>query len=282
MVTRFIEKDKPTQVNSDKIGVQVSAPVSITDITADYKVNTVTAATTYTEGETQFGKMFVDMIGNIYYDTQGSEEIDGLIWSIFHRFGETISYYSAPEPDYGYHIYIKEESGLVQYGEVNHLLDLTGSGTQLTGGTVSISNNVYSFYAYGGQLFLQDSQNIVKGWVSGITQASTSTTFSKQDTSSIEGKTEWSANGVSVWTDSDKPAVGDTVYQTADDLTFNTTAVTEVTTETGEIACQVSYSIKGDVFTTVTPTLTDENNVICNIPRYVYLKFSQDVEITEE
>jgi len=55
-----------------------------------------------------------------------------------------------------------------------------------------------------------------------------------------------------------------------------------VTTETGEIACQVSYSIKGDVFTTVTPTLTDENNVICNIPRYVYLKFSQDVEITEE
>lgn len=50
----------------------------------------------------------------------------------------------------------------------------------------------------------------------------------------------------------------------------------------GEISCQVSYSVKGDNFTDVDPVLTEENNVICNIPRYVYLKFSQDVEITEE
>lgn len=51
----------------------------------------------------------------------------------------------------------------------------------------------------------------------------------------------------------------------------------------GETAnCTVSYSISGDNFTDVDPVLTDENNVICNIPRYVYLKFSQDVVITEE
>ena len=35
-------------------------------------------------------------------------------------------------------------------------------------------------------------------------------------------------------------------------------------------------------FTDVDTVLTDDNNVIANIPRYMYLKFSQDVVITEE
>ena len=51
----------------------------------------------------------------------------------------------------------------------------------------------------------------------------------------------------------------------------------------GESAnCTVSYSVDGEVFTAVDPVLTDDNNVIANIPRYVYLKFSQDVVITVE
>ena len=48
------------------------------------------------------------------------------------------------------------------------------------------------------------------------------------------------------------------------------------------INCVVSYSVDGEVFTDVDPVLTDDNNVIANIPRYVYLKFSQDVVITVE
>ena len=48
------------------------------------------------------------------------------------------------------------------------------------------------------------------------------------------------------------------------------------------INCVVSYSVDGNVFTNVDPVLTDDNNVIGNIPRYVYLKFSQDVVITVE
>ena len=51
----------------------------------------------------------------------------------------------------------------------------------------------------------------------------------------------------------------------------------------GESAnCTVSYSVDGKVFTNVDPVLTDDNNVIANIPRYMYLKFSQDVVITVE
>ena len=48
------------------------------------------------------------------------------------------------------------------------------------------------------------------------------------------------------------------------------------------INCVVSYSVDGKVFTDVDPALTDHTNVIANIPRYVYLKFSQHVLITVE
>ena len=48
------------------------------------------------------------------------------------------------------------------------------------------------------------------------------------------------------------------------------------------INCVVSYSVDGEVFTDVDPVLTEDNNVIANIPRYMYLKFSQDVVITVE
>lgn len=57
-----------------------------------------------------------------------------------------------------------------------------------------------------------------------------------------------------------------------------------VMVEPGEsdINCVVFYSINGWCFISVDPVLTDSNNVIANIPRYMYLKFSQDVVITEE
>lgn len=46
--------------------------------------------------------------------------------------------------------------------------------------------------------------------------------------------------------------------------------------------CQVEYSVDGQTWTAYPYYLTDYNNVICNIPRYMYLRFSQDVLITEE
>ena len=48
------------------------------------------------------------------------------------------------------------------------------------------------------------------------------------------------------------------------------------------INCVVTCRVDGNVVTDVDPVLTDDNNVIANIPRYVYLKFSQDVIITVE
>ena len=82
--------------------------------------------------------------------------------------------------------------------------------------------------------------------------------------------------------------VGDTVYQTLDDLNFgvySAASLIDVSTgggETDPIDCTLSYSVDGSTWTEWPDNMTDDNNVISNIPRYMYLKFSQDVVITEE
>ena len=69
---------------------------------------------------------------------------------------------------------------------------------------------------------------------------------------------------------------------TATQVNANLIGVKVLPGEGEGINCVVSYSVDGKVFTAVDPVLTDDNNVIANIPRYVYLKFSQDVVITVE
>lgn len=62
----------------------------------------------------------------------------------------------------------------------------------------------------------------------------------------------------------------------------NLIGVKVVHTEDVPVDCTVSYSVDGETWTDVDTVLTDDNNVIGNIPRYVYLLFSQDVVITVE
>ena len=69
---------------------------------------------------------------------------------------------------------------------------------------------------------------------------------------------------------------------TATQVNANLIGVKVLPGEGESVNCTVSYSVDGEVFTDVDPVLTDDNNVIANIPRYVYLKFSQDVVITVE
>ena len=76
-----------------------------------------------------------------------------------------------------------------------------------------------------------------------------------------------------------------TKYIKADEPTqvnSNLIGVKVVHTEDVIINCTVSYSVDGETWTDVPTVLTEDNNVIGNIPRYMYLKFSQDVIITEE
>ena len=76
-----------------------------------------------------------------------------------------------------------------------------------------------------------------------------------------------------------------TKYIKADEpiqVNSNLIGVKVVHKEDVPIDCIVSYSVDGETWTDVDTVLTDDNNVIGNIPRYVYLLFSQDVVITVE
>ena len=76
-----------------------------------------------------------------------------------------------------------------------------------------------------------------------------------------------------------------TKYVKADEPTqvnSNLIGVKVVHKENVPIDCILSYSVDGETWTDVPTALVDENNVIGNIPRYVYLMFSQDVIITVE
>lgn len=81
---------------------------------------------------------------------------------------------------------------------------------------------------------------------------------------------------------------GDTViFSDLSTISWNYNRMTVSTVESHQKqsespSCQVSYSVDGETFTDYPDILTDYNSVICNIPRYMFLKFSQDVLITEE
>ena len=113
-----------------------------------------------------------------------------------------------------------------------------------------------------------------------------------QDESTWEGKYEWKGiptggspyypEGVeaTVWTDNADPAIGAVVYYSSDTPNFNQLSVSSKAPVAAD--CSVEFSVDGSTWTKVGENLTDDNNVIANIPRYVYLRFGQDVEITEE
>ena len=77
-----------------------------------------------------------------------------------------------------------------------------------------------------------------------------------------------------------RPEVGSEAH--TDDIYISEPSYVKDVTEGVISDCAVSYSVDGKVFTGVDTVLTDDNNVIANIPRYMYLKFTQDVVITEE
>ena len=111
-----------------------------------------------------------------------------------------------------------------------------------------------------------------------------------------EGYQTWTNNNYSevfgtmnLYTPTDSPAVGDKALFTLFEVkyeynpqTIKAIDKTETPGVTDPVNCKLSYSVDGRTWTDWPENITDDNNVISNIPRYMYLKFSQDVVITEE
>lgn len=310
MVTRDIKAGTPTQVNSDKIGVQIVPAVYgfLADITTDKVLTTLR----YQKGEDIFGRMFQDSLDNVFYNTLETVSISETTYYI-HRIivdqTET-NYYctkTASELVSSDPVYVIENGSLVSFSTFDHLLTFEGEGTMLTPHSADFSGTEYDIMqVQEGEtitLFVDywddvQEKPVIIGWVRTVTPVvEEDKGFFKDETqpywpdAPLFQWTDGKETPTLVWTEwTNRPDVG---YKVITDLNYpswHPSEVKSVDYSSESDPCTVSYSVTGEkldesgaeVWTDCDTQLTDRNNVICNIPRYLYLKFSQDVTITEE
>ena len=339
-VTRYIEKNTATQVNSNLIGVQVRPDTG--SISMDYVWRTITVFSDDVEYR------------NIYILTPDDETLPDYAYKAAtynYIMPDPDSYIDVPDGQGGYDRYLKfyiyaagpqenvyrlinsagtflstdyctitsetieEETvyTVTRWGEQKGYFGSPGepgSTIELYGGEWLLLDNthIYNIYDDTDQTgFRYDPDNrfvyddadglfaVIKDGV--VSTAGIRMVADLQDSSDWTGKYEWVGTpeyelegewetmsqywtNVPVYTVDIDPAIGATVYYTKDYPDYNQMTVSGKAP--GAVSCSVEYSVTGDTFTQVEDTLTDDNNVIANVPRYVYLRFGQDVEITEE
>lgn len=308
MVTRNIKANTATQVNSNLIGVLVHPNtyppiVTVDDIVVDYKYDTVTSLSVYNPGDDQ-RLMIEETDGGVYYWAAVSTTLDGVDYYRWDRYdsatgiwGDTL-WSSSNMQEVGDNLYIGQESGgqitsMTQVSAIKSVFNV--SGTFIRNDQSNYYNsNISGTYVVNGDYLCDSATGNKVGYISSKDQhIAENMTFVKGSTSSdyqtwTNDDLVSSGYGTRVlYTATDSPAVGDDALFTLNNLDYNVQTIKAIdTTETpvdpDPVECTVSYSTDGVSFTEHPTVLTDDNNVICNIPRYVYLKFSQDVEITEE
>ena len=295
MVTRNIVKNTPTQVNSHLIGVRNLPEVTNVKFDIYYK----TARTVYGDVYYINNKPYKWRSG--YFKTSEGERYCMVINAVLGKPGEYQYYYkdtydgSDPmlmgqsKPEVGTQMYVRkgqypdywiEDAGVVCTGTANLTeQDFVVSGPE-SGGYLPL---------YGGhQLNMATGEIDFNGeilYVGYVGDTSTRNLIGVFDR--VEGNKYFynvaentPLPSMTVYTEG-RPEVGSEVH-TPDDIYITNPSYVSGVTEGVISDCIVSYSVDGKVFTDVDPVLTEDNNVIANIPKYVYLKFSQDVAITEE
>lgn len=320
MVTRNIKANTATQVNANLIGVLVHPNtyppiVTVDDIVVDYTYTKVVVANGVPNPlfPGDYVEAITDTNNNVYYWVGNTTEIDGQIyyrWALWPTEGSIDdSVWTKDYPVYSganlLKIDITDPEKPVITGEAGvvgaKFLNLNGEiHSDISFMQVNqydlYNSNFSSTYQVGGD-FLLDVQNGYKvGYV-----ISGPSVVTDSDVTFIKGNTSgdyqtWTNNdyvssgyGTRVlYTATDSPAVGDTALFTLNGggeynhQTIKAIDTTETPVDPDPVDCKLSYSVDGSTWNDWPKNMTDDNNVISNIPRYMYLKFSQDVVITEE
>ena len=293
MVTRNIVKNTPTQVNSNLIGVRNLPDVTNVKFDILYK----TARTVYGDVYYINNKPYKWRAGYFLYEGER-------YCKVYYAVGvgedpvEEYYYYKDTSDGSNPAVQSRPEAGTQMYVKKGQYPDFTmeDAGVVCTG-TANLTEQVFvvSGPESDGYLPLQGGYqlNMATGeidfngeilYVSYVSSPLTRNLIGVFDR--VEGNKyfynvaeEYPLPSMSFYTEG-RPKVGSEVH--TDDIYITKPSYVSDITE-GEISdCAVSYSVDGKVFTDVDTVLTDDNNVIANIPRYMYLKFSQDVAITEE
>ena len=320
MVTRNIKANTATQVNANLIGVLVHPDTNITvtvdDIIVDYTYTkfVITNGVPNPVRPERYSKAFTDNNNNVYWSTGEAFNID--------EENMYFKYILWPQVDTAddNSVWLKFTSGMTpEPGSSLFKIDRTDSENPvitdagITIGSLFINSNYspgknipfiqiadpnlynpslgLNYYVDGD--FLIDTNNSYKvGYVVSGPEVVTdpNVTFTKGNVE--EGYQTWTYNNMdfgtrAVYTPTDSPKVGDSALFSLNDLDYNVQTIKAINTTgtpgyTDPVNCKLSYSVDGSTWTDWPEKITDDNNVISNIPRYMYLKFSQDVVITVE
>ena len=301
---RKINKDSATQVNADKIGVQIKGDVQVTtSIKVDYSFNAVRISST---NPTVSGVSSYTLLVNgnklgVYVSDETLTD-GGVTYYKVNALDDSYLAYLFPTktPSVGDKCYmdgtifgrsievIDNSSVLNEFGDG---VFINEDGTHYT--STDYPNKTFTkLIDSSNKVLMIDSDDIFYGYVTIDTEVTMSDTmFDENGTEG--GLTKWTSTDMetlygvrNIYTEGDTPSEGDSVIFNPSVTDYNPQTVKEVVVIEEELPvepnCTVSYSVDGETWTEHPTALTDMNNVINNIPRYMYLKFSQDVIITEE
>ena len=293
MVTRNIVKNTPTQVNSHLIGVRNLPDVIFASFIIYTKLVTTIRGDVYYINNKPYmlsGSYFL-YEGERYYQVRyavgvGEDPVEEYYYYKDTSDGSNPALYSKPEA--GTQMYVKkgqypdytmEDAGVVCTGTANLTSQFFVATGPESGGYVPLVggyqlNMTTGEIDFNGEILYAASFESRYGIVDG--------SFNRVEGIKYLYNVAESAPfpSMTVYTEG-RPEVGSEAH--TDDIYISQTSYVNDVTE-GAISnhCIVSYSVDGNTWTQHPTTLTEDNNVIANIPRYMYLKFSQDVVITEE
>ena len=291
MVTRNIVKNTPTQVNSHLIGVRKLPDVTNVEFRIYCKVAvTVSGDVYYINNNTLPYKW---RSGVIEYEGERYCKVVYAV-NVGEKPGEEVYYYKDTSDGSNPALYSKPEVGTQMYVRKGQTMEDAGvvcTGTaKLTLQTFLVTGPESGGYLPlkgGYQLNMSTGEIDFNGEILYVVGVSSSGSQEVGSFDRVEGNKYFynvaeknPLPSMTVYTEG-RPEVGSEVH-TPDDIYITKTSYVKDVTEGAISDCVVSYSVDGKVFTDVDTVLTEDNNVIANIPRYMYLKFSQDVAITEE
>lgn len=290
-MTKRVNANVSTQVNADKIGVLIAGGTvtKVTGIIVDFSMNVITVSDRISGID---ATVICDSNGDVYYTIQG--ETTGDLRYIYHQYGsESTLFNEFSTPEVGQTLYNSENeavstisvvfstTGVFFNSDGTHFVNYDYKGSWIKQGDFLVDESTGDKVGYitVDTTYSDDDCVFTFGGTSGGSQTSWNHTFDVIN-ADIQLLTEGN------YYEDVYPTVGQDALFSPDNPTYNVQTVKGLVEEEEEIIvtpnCTVSYSVNGETWTDHSTVLTDFNNVINNIPRYMYLKFSQNVIITEE
>ena len=295
-VTRNIKANEATQVNSNLIGVQVHPSVTLINFRFRYNKYFVNNGIYYgIDGVNYVYRTYppVSYEGQDYYRLGRQSLITDTPSTLYFKGVDNTS-----RPETGDAVYTFENGVPVEYSTVGQIVEWNSGTVEFYQIENEENGFIKLFYAdgkYYGEVSTVDYVvNIKNASEEKVDIALTSkqngneaetATYDRE----LDGLYQWLVEGEKIGTqkmvtDNRNPLVGEKVRFEDENngLLKLQYPYTIQGTENENLDCKVEYSIDGKTFTGAGDNLTDVNNVIANVPRYVYLRFGQEVEITEE